>query len=283
MGLAMAAFAVEDVLFKSATSEVPVSLALLVFGLLGMGIFAALSLKAREPVWHAAVLSPGLLLRSASELAGRLFFALALAFTPLSSTSAILQATPLVVTLGAVVFFGAKVGPRRWIAMTVGLIGVLLILQPTPDSFEPASIFAVLAMLGFAGRDLATRASPVSMSGRQLGTLGFGVIVIAGVVLLPTAPLPQSVPAPWVFGFLALTSVFGVAAYSALTIAMRTGDVAVVTPFRYSRLLFALAFAVIVFGERPDVTPLIGAALIVASGLFTLLRSQDEIAAGPGR
>ncbi|PSL17865.1 DMT family transporter [Shimia abyssi] len=283
MVLAMATFAIEDALFKFASTSLHVGPALTIFGVLGMAIFAGMSMFAKEPVFHPAVLSPAMMLRSISELAGRLFFALALALTPLSTTSAILQSAPLVVTLGAVLFLGARVGPRRWIAMGVGFLGVLLILRPTPSSFEATSVFAVLATLGFAGRDLATSVSPKTMSGHQLGTLGFLVLIIAGLILTPLYGLPDQLPDMPVLGAIVLASCVGVIAYNALTVAMRTGDISVVTPFRYSRLLFALVFAVLWFGERPDLLTLLGAVLIVASGLYALVRSGGQIPSASGR
>ena len=93
-----------------------------------------------------------------------MLYTLAIIFTPLSSASAILQTTPLVVVTGAAIFFGKKVGWRRWTAIMVGFFGVLLILQPGFEGFKTASILAVLGTLSFAGRDLATRASPRVLS-----------------------------------------------------------------------------------------------------------------------
>lgn len=276
----MAAFALEDALLKFAMQTVPTSIVLMLFGAVGLCLFALLSRRAGEPILHPAIISSPMLIRSACELGGRLFFFLALAFTPLSSTTAILQSAPLVVTLGAVVFLGAHVGPRRWIAMAVGFVGVLMILRPTPASFEVASIFAVLATLGFSGRDLATSVSPKTMSANQLGTLGFIVLIVAGFVLLPFQGLPKVPMEPLHLATVALTTLVGVVAYNTLTIAMRTGDIAVVTPFRYSRMLFALVFAIYWFGERPDILTLAGTALIIASGLYTLMRSGGKIPSG---
>jgi drug/metabolite transporter (DMT)-like permease len=280
MVLSMAGFAIEDAFFKYATASMPVGVALALFGFLGFLIFAALSRRVGEPVFHPAVLSRPMLLRSAFELCGRLFFALALAFAPLSSTAAILQAAPLVVTLGAVLFLGASVGARRWLAMALGFVGVLLIIKPTPAAFEASAIFALLATVGFAGRDLATSVSPRTMSGHQLGTLGFLVLTVAGLVLIPFYRLPATWPGAPALGAVAIAAVVGVGAYSALTLAMRSGEIAVVTPFRYTRLLFALVFAMAWFGERPDALTLAGAALIVASGLYTLIRSGGAIPSG---
>ena len=276
MVLAMAAFAIEDVLYKSASQIFPAGLSLILFGGIGTVLFAALSLSRGERILHPAMLSKPLLIRTGFELGGRLFYALALALTPLASTSAILQATPLVVALGAVFVFGETVGWRRWLAMAVGFGGVLLILRPAPGSFEPASIFAVLGMIGFAGRDLATRASPATMSMAQLGTLGFGVVTSAGIVLaLVSGDTLQIPPVPVVLR-LAGAAIVGVVAYGALTQAMRSGEIGFVAPFRYTRLVFALILAVVIFAERPDQLTLIGGAVIVGSGLYSLLRQQRK-------
>lgn len=276
MVLSMCAFAVEDAFLKYAFQTVPRGLAFTLFGLIATAICASLSFRAGERVFPPEFLSRGLLVRSAIELVGRLFYTLSIAFVSLSLTSVILQATPLVVTLGAALFFGEKVGPRRWIAMLIGFAGVLLILRPAPGLFEPLVILPVIGMLGFAGRDLATRASPPHVSGRQLGTLGFLVVTAAGLVIWAFDPrLPGAVPAA-AWGAILIAGAVGTIAYNALTIAMRSGEVSVVAPFRYTRLLVALVLAFVFFAERPDWITLAGGALIVASGLYTLARSRRQ-------
>ncbi|MDA5093938.1 DMT family transporter [Aliiroseovarius sp. KMU-50] len=275
MVFAMAAFALEDMALKAAARDIPIGQAVAMFGVAGWVVFAAMARAQGERIFHPSLTSPVLVWRSLSEIAGRLFYALAIALTPLSSASAILQATPLVVALGAVVVFGERVGWRRWMAIFTGFIGVLMILRPGLDSFDPLSIFAVLGMLGFAGRDLATRASPVSMSSAQLGVAGFAVLTVAGLVLVGFGGVV--IPTPASLGYVAMATVIGVLAYGALTRAMRTGEVSVVTPFRYSRLLFALILGVVVFGERPDGMTLLGSAVIVASGVFLLQKKRHAI------
>ncbi len=279
MVVAMTLFAVEDALFKSVAPGLPPGEATLIFGLTGTTIYILLTLRAGEPVLHPAILQPSLMLRTMFEIIGRLFFALSLAYTPLSVTSSILQAAPLVVTAGAALLLKERVGPARWIAMAVGFAGVLMILRPTPEAFRPDALLAVAGMIGFAMRDLFTRASPPAVSTNQLGVLGFAVIIVAGLLLLPFAPAPPRLPLAGELGRLLLTGVVGVSAYTALTRAMRTGEVSVVAPFRYSRLLVALLFAFVFFGERPDLWTLLGGALIVATGIFTLLRSNRRATA----
>ncbi|QQA44882.1 DMT family transporter [Pelagovum pacificum] len=273
MVLAMMGFAVEDAFFKAASASASPGLLTVIFGVLGTVAFAVLSWRAGQSPVTPQMLKPRLLIRSAFEIVGRLFFALALAFTPLSTTSAILQATPLVVTLGAAVLLGEHVGPRRWVAILLGFCGVLLILRPTPAGFEVSALLAVMGMIGFAGRDLATRASPPEVSGNQLGVLGFLVVTAAGLVILATEGGAPTIDLPAALRICG-TATAGVLAYAALTRAMRTGEISVVAPFRYSRLLIALLFAYVLFGERPDALTLAGAGLIVGSGLYTLWRSH---------
>ncbi len=272
MIFAMGLFALEDMALKAAARDIPIGQAVALFGALGLVIFALTARAQGERILHPDLLSKVLIIRSVFEIGGRLFFALAIALTPISSASAILQATPLVVALGAVFVFDERVGWRRWLAISAGFIGVLMILRPGLEAFDPLSIFAVLGLLGFAGRDLATRASPVSMSAAQLGVAGFAVLTAAGLVLIGFGGVKPMTLASC--GYVGLATIVGVVAYTALTRAMRVGEVSVVTPFRYSRLLFALVIGVTFFGERPDVMTLLGSAVIVGSGLFLLQRSK---------
>lgn len=275
MTLSMAGFAVEDSLLKLAAGSLPVGQVLITFGVLGVLAFASLAIIAGESPVSRQMLMPAMILRSICEVVGRLFFMLAIALTPLSTASAILQATPLVVMVGAVFLFGERIGPRRWLAVAVGFAGVLLILRPGAEGFGPLSLLAVLAMLGFAGRDLATRAAPPSMSFRQLGVLGFSMLIVAGLIALPFGA-PPVMPAPTTWLFLIAASVAGILAYTALTIAMRTGEVGAVTPFRYTRLIFAMIAGIVVFSERPDLATIIGSVIIIVAGIAALRLSRPR-------
>ena len=273
MVAAMAGFSVEDMFLKSAAASLPVGQILMIFGAGGMIGFAVLAARRGERILHPAILTPAILIRCVFEVAGRLFYTLAIALTPLSSASAILQATPLVVVMGAALIFGERVGWRRWTAIAVGFAGVLIILRPGLDGFTPLSLLAVLGTLGFAGRDLATRAAPPVLSNLQLGVYGFAMMVPTGAILLAVSG-GAAVPSALATGQLAAATVIGVMTYYALTSAMRMGEVSVITPFRYTRLVFALILGASVFGERPDAATLLGSAVIVGSGIYTLLRSR---------
>ncbi|MFZ9198882.1 MAG: DMT family transporter [Paracoccaceae bacterium] len=271
MVLAMAGFAVEDMFIKSAAKAMPLGQVLALMGALGVLWFALQSRRVGEPAFPAALRSRTMLVRSSFEMVGRLFYSLAIALTPISVASAILQATPLVVVAGAALIFGERVGLWRWALTALGFAGVLVILRPGLEGFDVMAILAVIGLLGFAGRDLATRAAPPALSNAQLGVAGFAVLGLSGLIILGVQGgpvLPEALPLAKALG----AAGFGILGYSYLTRAMRTGEVSAVTPFRYTRLLFALLVGVMVFGERPDLATLVGSAMIVGCGVLILTR-----------
>jgi len=269
MTASMAGFAVEDAFLKQISQSMPVGQVSAIFGFCGVVVFALMALRAGHAPVPRAALTRTMAVRSVFEVTGRLFYALAIALTPISTASAILQATPLVVVLGAALIFGERVTLGRWALILIGFLGVLVILRPGVAGFAPLSVLALVAVAGFAGRDLATRAAPLGLSNAQLGVAGYVMLMVSGLIILGVtggAVLPDA----RVMGLLALGAGFSIAAYAALTNAMRSGEVGVVTPFRYTRLLFAMVLGVTVFGERPDTATLIGAAIIVGCGVVLL-------------
>ena len=271
MTASMAGFAIEDMALKAAGREVPVGQMLIALGAVGLLVFHALIRRQGDRLIRPETLSRAVLIRAGFEVAGRLFYTLAIVLVPLSLASAILQAAPLVVVAGAAVLFGEQVGWRRWLAIGAGFAGVLVILRPGVAGFDALALLAVLGMLGFAGRDLATRAAPRSLPALHLNAYGFAMLIPTGALMLAiggTAPVEPSWPA---LATLAVGIGAGIAGYAALTAAMRVGDVAAVTPFRYTRLLFGLALGAAVFGERPDALMLVGCAVVVLAGVYALV------------
>jgi drug/metabolite transporter (DMT)-like permease len=273
MTLAMAGFAAEDMLIKTAARELPTGQVLSAIGFAGFLAFAAMTRAAGDRVWDRDYLSGGMLVRSAFEIAGRLFYTLSFVLVPLTTATAILQAAPLVVVGGAALVLGERVGWGRWAAVVAGLGGVLLILRPGAEGFDALALLAVLGMAGFAGRDLATRAAGTGLSHRQMGVAGFAMMTLAGLIIWAVegrAVRPDAAGVAVVAG----AAVFAVGAYHALTIAMRTGEVSAVAPWRYTRLLFAGIVGLAVFGERPDAFTLAGSAIVVASGIAALMAGR---------
>ena len=267
----MAGFAFEDLFIKLLSTYFPISEVIIILGFTGTFIFFIIALLQNAPIIHKDLLNKHVIIRTICELLGAVFFVTAIALTPLSSATAILQIAPLLVTIGAVIFFKEKVGWRRWTAVFIGFIGVLLIVRPGFEGFMPASIFAILGSVFLAARDLATRAMQVKLPSVTIALYAFIAFGISGILIIPfNSPmvLPTSNQIIYFIG----ASAFGVIAYYSLVISSRIGEMSVISPFRYSRIVFAMLLAIIILDENPDGLTLIGASIVVASGLYTFVR-----------
>ena len=268
----MACFALEDGLLKALSGTFPAAQIIWMLGLGGSLAFVGWLIATGQTVWSPHYLRPQVLLRSGFEVAGTLCFVSALALIPLATASAVIQATPLVVAMGAAVFLGARVGWRRWLAIGVGFAGVLIILRPGSAAFDPATLLAVGGMLGLAARDLVTRTMPGIVSGARLSLHAFASLVPAGLLLQFLTGASWVIPDAAQIGILAIAVAVGMVGYLAIVGATRLGDISVVSSFRYSRMLFALIVGMVAFGERPDALMIVGVVIVIGSGVFTLLR-----------
>ena len=270
MVVAMATFAVEDSVIKLVSSVLPVGQILFLLGVGGALSFFGLALILRKEIFSYGVFTRPMHFRVISEVTGRVFYSSALALTPLASSTMILQATPLVVVIGAAVLFKEKVSALRWAAVLLGFFGVLIIIDPSSDSFSFLSILAVLGMLGFAGRDLASRVVPKSLNILALGFHGFMSIALSGIVLTLFCNEPIIWPDSNSWLYLLFGVFLGTIGYSALISAMRIGEVSAITPFRYSRIIFGVAIGMFFFGENITLTATLGCGLIVLSSFVVL-------------
>ena len=272
MLLSMSLFAVEDMFLKWAASDLPVGMVIFVAGAFGAPVFALLARIEGKRVLVPAALQRPVLFRNAGEMIATYAYINALAVVDLSTVSAVLQATPLAVTLGAALFLGESVGWRRWSAIAVGFAGVLLVVRPGLEGFRPEALWVLVSVAGLALRDLAARAIPTDCSTAQVSCWGLVSVALLGAVMM----VPGGAVTPdWSqIGVLFGALVFGTAGYWAVVAATRTGEVSVVAPFRYARLIFAMTIGVFVFEERPDTLMLAGAALIIGSGLYAFARER---------
>ena len=272
MVIAMVLFAFEDMFIKLLSAELPFAEVLGMVGLLGFVSFGVLLKLRGGRIWTRDLLRPVVVFRNLAEAVGSIGIVVALALTELSSTSAIMQALPLAIVLGAAVFLREPVGWRRWTAIGVGFLGVLLVIRPGLAGFQPVSLMALVAVLGLAARDIATRRIPARIPSLQLAASAFLAILIASVLM--GLVLGQRFVMPdlrqWLLFLLCMA--VGVGGYALLVTATRLGEASALAPYRYARLVFALMLAFAVFGERPDALTLIGATIIVGSGCYTMWR-----------
>lgn len=274
MVLAMAFFAVEDMFVKFLSARLAVGQILAVTGALGALIFWLLLRRRGGRVLTPALFHPLVLTRTLGEVIGTLGFVMAVATTDLTVAAAIIQALPLAIVLGAALVLGETIGWRRWLAVAVGLIGVMMIIKPGLAGFDANSLWALLSVVGLALRDVATRRVPRDIPSDQLSTLAWAALVPTGLAVLAGFGTPWRAMAATDAGLVAGLLGFGVIGYMMLVSATRVGDAGVIAPFRYARLVFALAIGVLVFGERPDAWTLTGAAIIAAAGGFSMWREM---------
>lgn len=271
MALSMAGFASNDALIKAISHEVPVGQIMLVRGLMTSLLVLAIT-------WQLGALRPlrvmmrgTVIMRILFEVAAGIVFLAALGDIPLANITSILQSLPLAVTLGAAVFLKEPTGWRRWLAISVGFGGVLLVMRPGPEGFTAASMLAVGCVFLAAGRDLTTKRVPPHIPSLMLTTLTVICITLTGGLLLLLQGGWQPLTPP-IFAHLAAGSVLSLIGYQFVIAAMRTGEISFIAPFRYVGLLVAITWGFLFFNERLDGITLIGIAVVVASGLYTFHR-----------
>jgi drug/metabolite transporter (DMT)-like permease len=236
---AMAAFTINDAFIKAVGAAVPLAQILVIRGALTTVLVAGLAVTLGALDLRLGRRDAGLvILRSASEVAAAFFFLTALRNLPFANVTAILQVLPLTVTLGAALVFGERVGWRRYLAILVGFLGMLLIVRPSPAGFDPYAGYALAAVLCVTLRDLSTR----RMSERVPSlTVTFAASLSVTLVFGAASLGIDWVPLGWRdAGLIGGSVLFISAAYLLSVLVMRAGEISAIAPFRYSGLIWAL-------------------------------------------
>jgi drug/metabolite transporter (DMT)-like permease len=273
MAIGMASFTFNDATVKFVAEDMNMGQVMLVRSVISTVLILALA-------WHKGMLVPlrealhkMTVLRIIGEVVGTVTFLVALVHVPLALTSAILQALPLVVTLGAALFFGEPVGWRRWIAIIVGFLGVLIIVRPSHDGVSPYVLLIVVTVIFASVRDLATRKVPKTIPVLMISALTSIGVGMAGIGMI--GPLRGWTPMSLTNTMLlTLAACCIMVAYHFIILAMREGEIAFVAPFRYTSLIWAIVLGFLFFGDLPDVPMIVGSVIVIGSGLYTLYRER---------
>lgn len=271
---AMLGFTLEDMFIKVLSEPLPTGQILMVLGAGSALIFATLARLNHENIFARVAWTPMMLLRALCEAIGAMLFASALARVEISTVAAVFQTLPLVITMAAALFLGEKVGWRRWSAIGVGFAGVLLIIRPGLDAFNPDTLLVLAAVFAIAARDLITRRIDSSVSSSVVSFQGFASLILAGALMMLFTPRGFGSIGPSEAAMFGGAILFGAAGYWGIVTAMRIGEASVVAPYRYTRLLFSIIVGMLIFGEIPDTATLLGASLIIGSGFYTFLREH---------
>ena len=274
MLIAMAGFTMEDLFMKKLSVNLSTGQILITLGF-GSSLVFALMAKSKGYKLTAKIFwSKGMLIRQFAEGIAAIAFITSLTLIPLSTVAAVFQATPLVITMGAALFLGEAVGWRRWLAIIVGLIGVLIIIRPGLNSFDPNVGYVLIAVLFVTVRDLITRKLPMNVPSTIVSFQAFASLIIAGGILIFLSDQKIVGLDKNQIYFVLGGIIFGVIAYYCIVASTRIGEAGVVTPFRYSRLLFAIIIGFLFFNERPDFLTLLGASIVIMTGIYTVLRER---------
>lgn len=273
MMCSMAAFTFNDTMVKSLGPDVPLFQMLFLRGVVASALIYLLAKSLGKLRWQLSRHDWGLVaLRTLSEIGAAYFFITALYHMPIANMTAVLQILPLTVTLGGALFFGEAVGWRRASAIAAGFCGMLLIVRPGPDGFDQYALYALVAVGFVTLRDLATRKMSSDVPSLTVTLVAsLGVMLFAGVASLGSEWVVMDLR-QWML--LTGAAVFILGGYLFSVLVMRVGEISFIAPFRYSSLLWALMLGYVVFGDWPDPITLTGAAIVVAAGVFTLIRGR---------
>lgn len=266
-------FIFNDVLIKLATAELPGGEAIFLRGLFAtvLALTAGAAMGLLRPLPTRDLL-PLLTLRNVGEIGATFFYLSALFHMPIADATAILQFLPLAITAAAALFLGERVGWRRWTATLIGFIGVLIVIRPGTSAFNVWSLVALAGVAFSVMRDLSTRRISTAIPTMLLVALSAATVSTAALAFLTIET--WIVPGRYALMLLAAAAVFVIGGYYFIVDAMRHGEVAVVAPFRYSVIVWAIIAGLVVFGERPDQTALLGTSIVILAGIYTFMRER---------
>ena len=272
--LAMIGFIGTDSCIKLASQALPVSQMVALRGVAILAILVALAFATGAyktlPTWRDKAVG----LRAFGECMATLLYYHAIIAIPIANANAVLQTIPLAMVAVAALVFKEKVGWRRWMVILIGFCGVLLVIRPGGEGFQSASLWAVAAVAFYVLRDMSTRYIDPRLPAVSINLVTSAAVMSMGFAL--SLFDDWVMPSPGALGLLALSACFLTMGYLAVTVAMRSGDVSVTSPFRYSIVLWALMIDLFIFGNRPDLTVIIGLAIVVGSGLYMIVRERQN-------
>ena len=225
---------------------------------------------------------PAVVVRTLGEIGITASYMYALFRIPIGLAASILQFGPLAITAGAALFFGERVGWRRWTATSIGLIGVLIMIGPGAEGLGPAASLAFVGLLFMTVRELATRRIAADVPTAQIALTSIAAVVVFAFALMPFES--WQAPALWHLVYLGAAAVLVVAAFLLIIAAMRLGEASVVAPFRYAYAVGSISTGYLVWNDVPSAAALAGLAIVVGSGLYVLsLEWPAKTASGAAR
>jgi drug/metabolite transporter (DMT)-like permease len=273
MIVAMVGFTLNDAITKFSSESMNMAQVMFIRGAFASLFVGLLAWQRGALARPGSMLQPLVTIRVIGEAGATVAFLVALAHLPIANVSAVLQALPLAVTMGAALVFNEGVGWRRWLAIAVGFAGVLIIVRPGFEGFSVYSLLALTSVACCAVRDLATKRIPQAIPTLLVSTATALAMTVLGAALL--SPMGGWTPmTAKSTALLALAAVLVLIGYQFIIMAMRVGDISFIAPFRYTALLWSILLGLFIFGDLPDLPMILGATIIIGSGLYALYRER---------
>ncbi len=267
MVTAMGCLTFADLLIKIASQTLPIGQVMIFFGVGSIILFLGVMIIKGEAVRLLPLTNPAVVLRNIGDLMAINGMCLALVYVPISTIGAVIQTVPLMVTAAAALFCGERVGKKRGLAIFIGFLGTLFIIQPGAATFDITTTLVFVAALGMALRDISTKLVRKDFSTLLLSFYSCVLFIFSGSVLLFITGVVH-VPSIDMIFIIGAMIALGSMGFFLMTEAVRWGDMSVVIPFRYTRLLFSVAVGIVILGEHVNVFMLFGSALTILSGLY---------------
>ncbi|MBB5754730.1 DMT family transporter [Prosthecomicrobium pneumaticum] len=271
-------FLVNDALIKLVSATLPTGQIIVMRGSIALVVIAGVVVATGAHRQIGLLFDRLVAWRTLGEIGATLLYLVALFKMPLANVTAINQVVPLMTTAAAALFLGEAVGWRRWTAIGIGFVGVMVIIRPGAAGFDAYALLALASMLFITVRDLVTRGlSPAVPTVLVVAAASVGVL-LSGATLAVAED--WVVPGPHELALLFVASLLLLGGYATVIIAMRVGEMAVVAPFRYVVILYAIVVGYLVFGDVPDLPTLAGSAIVVATGIYTVHRERRRARSG---
>ena len=280
MNIAMFGFIGSDTLVKFLTQTLPLGETVFLRGVVASALVAIVVLWTGSWREWRSLFETRMALRIVGELGATVGYLVGLVHMPIANATAVFQATPLVMTACAAVFLGEKVGPARWVAIAIGLCGVMVIVRPGLEGFDVWSLAILAAVASVALRDIST-ARISAHTPTSLVTFATAITVTGlGLAMMPfEAYIGRHVewtrPTSFEAAMVVLNALALLGGYVGMLVATRLAETSAIAPFRYALLVWAFIFGVVVFGQYPDLPTLIGAAIVVITGLYSFHRERS--------
>jgi drug/metabolite transporter (DMT)-like permease len=275
MALTMSLYGSNDAIVKAMAGHLPVGEIMVLRGAFTVVLLVFVTRALGDRITVAGLFERWTLVRASIEIAATFLFLTSIKLLPLATATTLLFAAPIFVTALSIPILGEHVGVWRWSAVVAGFVGVVLIAAPGPKGFDATILLPIVAAFGVSARDIVTRFIPQTVPAGSVAVTSGTLVALSGFATLPWG---WAAPATGDIAWLAGAGLLLAGAYAFNVVAIRSGDLSFTAPFKYVVILWATVYGMVFWNEVPSARAVLGAAIIIASGLVIFYRERRRAA-----